>query len=112
MNVFERDGITLSDTILLNFGADALGSFFDITFTSDSENGPPLTPLPAAFSTIENGILQGGPVVSWNFGGANQVTDLILFQSDIDSPIPEPSTFALVALGLMFATRARKLAVW
>ena len=109
LNIFDPNGTTISDTIKLNFSFDALGAFFSIIFTSDTD-GSPLTPIPAPTpSTIENGTMQFGTSIVWNSGNPNAITDSVFFQSDIGQTVPEPSSIAILVLCIAgLATRTRK----
>lgn len=88
----------LSDTLLdtPTFDANFNILSFKITFTSDTEGGPPLVPTGGNRLT-ENGTIQTADNISWPNG---VVVDTIKFQSD--SPeVPEPSTMVLMLVAFV-----------
>ena len=108
-NIYEPDGLTLSDTLQVNAAAGS--NSITSTFQSDVD-GVPLTPLAGATSIVEDGTVQTATSVA--LGGSFLGDEYVVrFQSDInESAVPEPRLIALLslaALGMVFAARRRKL---
>jgi hypothetical protein len=103
-NIFEQDGVTLSDTLQI-IGRVGLG--VSSVFTSDTE-GSTLPALAGGTSITENGdIQQAGtvPIVGGSY--------IIEFQSD-RAEVPEPRLnvlLTLIVLGITLAAKRRKLFV-
>lgn len=96
LNIFDPDGVTLSDT--LNIVSTAGTDEITLIFNSDIE-GTPLTPLAGGTSLIETGALQTAasiPLTGTDFGNL-----VVQFQSDIESPVPEPSALPLLSSVLL-----------
>jgi PEP-CTERM motif-containing protein len=85
----------VSDNVLANPGSNS----YLVIFASDPPGDPAavlgLTPLPGAPSIIETGGVQTAFTLSWS----DQTSDLIQFQSDLDTP--EPGTLLLLGTGLL-----------
>src|SRR5262249_46375133 len=97
-NIFDPDGVTLSDTLRI---VSAAGSdTFNSTFISDVEGVPPVA-LVSATRVVEDGTVQTAATIPLNgpFAGLNFI---VRFQSDaVESAVPEPSSIGLLALGLL-----------
>jgi PEP-CTERM motif len=101
-NIFDADGVTLSDTIQIT---SATGSdFFTTTFESDI-GGTPLIALPGGTNITEDGTLQTAATIPISAIFGNYV---VQFQSDLDAPVPEPSSIALLSLTLIGIALAAK----
>jgi len=106
-NIFDPDGVTLSDT--LNIASPAGDEFITSIFNSDTE-GTPLAPLAGGTSLIETGALQTAatiPITGTRFGNF-----IIQFQSDVESPVPEPSALPVLfsVLAIVLVARKRRFA--
>ena len=99
-NIYDQDGVTLSDTLEIFVGAGLNVELFT-TFVSDAEGGPALTPLPGGTKIIEDGTVQTAATIPLNgpFAGGNFV---VQFQSDVDAvSAPEPSSLLQLGTGLL-----------
>jgi hypothetical protein len=96
VNVFEANGVTLSDTFSIS-GPNGAG-FVNLNISSDVEGGPPLTaltgtgvtsmPEPTSFFTVLGPItVSNGDTYTWQF------------RSDVDA-VPLPGALPLFATGL------------
>lgn len=72
-----------------------------LIFSSDSENGPPLTLLPGAFTISETGAVQLAGTISYFNANGIFATDTINFVSDVEAT-PEPAGLALGLIGFGF----------
>ena len=90
----------LSDTI------QSTASFTPtVTFTSDTEGGAPLQPIPGSISIVEDGTIQTYPVpLTWGTPSGN-IVDTFQFRSDA---VPEPGAFVLSLVGLAGVAARRR----
>jgi len=87
-NIFDKDGVTLSDTMTVIAFSNAV----TVLFQSDTEGGPALIALPGGTSLIETGQLQYVPLPSALSGKL-----LVGFQSDIETTsVAEPGSVLLL----------------
>src|SRR5947209_9422440 len=99
LNILENGTNAVSDTF--TFGDFSTSTIF-MTFQSDSPENS-LAPLLGAGFIFENGMAQEAGHVTWTVGSPSiQVTDTILFMSDVEtsSGIPEPGSLLLFGGGL------------
>ena len=103
-NVLDTDGVTLSDTVKIS-GTQG-DNFFGISFFSDIEGGPPLTPIDAGFIT-ETGDWQSAPST---VSASNGDIYSFQFRSDVEAtPIPAALPLFASGAGLIgFLARRRK----
>jgi len=87
-NIYDQDGVTLSDTLTVIAFSDAA----TVLFQSDNEGGPALTPLVGATKVIETGQLQYVTLPAALSGKL-----LVGFRSDIETTsVPEPGSVLLL----------------
>jgi hypothetical protein len=102
VNIFEPHG-PISDVMQLTGAAGS--STMQVMFTSDTEGGPIIDPLPGAISIVENGQFQ--TVTQFTLSNGDAYT--WQFRSDLD--VPEPAAWALMLTGfgaLGAAMRSRR----
>jgi hypothetical protein len=111
-NIYEPDGVTLSDTLDVTTSIDAGGTPYgniNAVFQSDVD-GVPLAPLVGGTSIVEDGTVQTAATIPFTGGLAGQ-NFIVQFQSDIDA-VPEPRWGVLVTLlvlGIALVAKRRRL---
>ena len=103
VNIFEPAG-RISDVMQLTGAAGS--DMMQVMFTSDTEGGPIIDPLPGAISIVENGKFQ--TVTQFTLSNGDAYT--WQFRSDLD--VPEPAAWTLMlagfgGLGLVMRSRRK-----
>lgn len=84
LNIYDADGITLSDTLSITTNIDHPTTALDIAFVSDTEGGPALIPLLDALRITETGDWQ--TVLFFLSSTSDNYT--FQFRSDAETPLP------------------------
>jgi hypothetical protein len=84
LNIYDADGVTLSDTLSITPNIREPTTLLDLAFFSDIEGGPALIPLTGAQMIIETGDWQ--TVLSFLSSTDDSYT--FQFRSDAETPLP------------------------
>jgi hypothetical protein len=97
-NIYDPDGVTLSDTLQITSSPDSPNVYF--TFQSQG-GGVPLVAIPGGTPIIETGSIQ--VAATFPLGAPNAGFDYVVqfISADDASPVPEPRSIELFILGLV-----------
>jgi PEP-CTERM motif len=96
----EQDFSSISDEITIT---SLVPNQVSVVFTSDTSEGAGLGPcvLSPLCIGVESGSVETAATLDWTNLIGGHITDTISFQSDVETPAPEPSSLVLFGSGLL-----------